>query len=149
MIAIINLLVACGCREGAADAAADSDSIHTSEFEVDSDSSATPDSESVEIDISTSDQISEDDVADTVSVDGESDVDTTYGIDCESPKEGCPCEWGISQPCCLRSSEGLDCSRRLVDGEFVASWSLFHDCGCLDVPECPELYELCPAGRDP
>jgi len=125
---------------------ADSETDVASSSNLDSDSSGTSDSVT---DIAIHSEIGPTDIFDAATVDGESDVDTTPLMDCAYPREGCPCEWGLSQPCCLRPSEGLSCSRRLVHGEFMASWSLFFDCGCLDVPECPELYDLCPPGRNP
>lgn len=150
MLGILNLVVACGSRDGvivtSMDASSDSSVVDANRSEGDSDAIATADSEA---DIPSSIRLDADSDVTDESVDSEDSVDAAHGMDCEYPKEGCPCEWGLSQPCCLRSSEGLDCTRRLVDGELVASWAPFYDCGCLDVPECSELYDLCPSDPSP
>lgn len=89
-------------------------------------------------------------VSDDGEVDGEveaanSDSDDADVFDCSTPRETCPCDFGVAQPCCLRVSEGLECARRrLPSGEFIATWQRFFDCGCMESPDCGPSYDLCP-----
>ena len=88
--------------------------------------------------------------ADAVTQDTTSDV-----LECgDVPKEGCPCDEAIDEPCCIMIAQGLSCEpSRWVDGVFVVEWGVFWDCGCIDVPEeCrnEKVYPLCPwESREP
>ena len=63
------------------------------------------------------------------------DADSTGadGVDCITPRAGCPCEPDDDEPCCMGYSHLLDCDVRYIPstGEYVELWV-----DVWDGPEC-------------